>query len=291
MLTTAQEQFPEAVKQQIFNELLKTPAGRVKMAMSMIMPLRTRRDYASVARKAFLVEQLPDGALPLYDRDPEVVAYMIGEEGASIISQSKPKRVIFPLFEIAANPQMSLTEVKNTRYDLIQRNIDLGKSEVQAQEDTKAFAVMDAAAADPRNANPDITVTAPITVDVLADAFGEVEFHDLVVQNVFMNARDFTDIRKFGRDTLDIESQAALLKTGLQATLWGARIIVSRIVPVGQAYICAEKGFFGRIPVRTEMTVISADNPQERMIGFSIFENIGIGSHNPAGLTRLIINR
>lgn len=284
-------QIPEALKQKIINEHMRTPMGRARLAASMIQPLRTRRDYASVARKAYLVEQLPDGALPYYDRDPEVVAYMIGEEGANIVSQAKPKRILIPLFEIASNPQMALTEIKETRYDLIQREIDLGKAEIQATEDAKSFSLMDAAAADPRNPNPDIPVVAPITVDVLADAFAEIETHDLRVANVFMNARDFTDLRKFGRDTLDIESQAALLKTGLLALLWGAKIIVSRVVPVGTVYVTSEKEFFGRIPVRTELTVISADIPHERIIGFSMFENLGIGLTNPNALTRLTISR
>jgi len=48
---------------------------------------------------------------------------------------------------------------------------------------------------------------------------------------------------------------------------------------------------FGRIPVRTELTVLSADNPAKRQIGFSIFENLGIGCHNPRGLVRLVVRR
>jgi len=40
--------------------------------------LRRRRDYTSVGRKAFYVEQLPDGALPIYDKDADVAAYVIG---------------------------------------------------------------------------------------------------------------------------------------------------------------------------------------------------------------------
>ena len=106
-----------------------------------------------------------------------------------------------------------------------------------------------------------------------------------------MNARDYADIRKFGRDILDIESQRDLLKTGLQATLWGAQIITSRLVPVGTVYVCCEPEMFGRIPVRTELTVLSADDPKRRMIGFSIFENLGLGAYNPRGLARLTVTR
>ena len=106
-----------------------------------------------------------------------------------------------------------------------------------------------------------------------------------------MNARDYADLRKFGRDILDIETQRDLLKTGLMATLWGSQIIVSRLVPVGTVYVCCEPEMFGRMPVRTELTVLSADDPKARTIGFSCFENLGIGAFNPRGLARLTITR
>jgi len=282
------------VKEKVISDYIKTAAGRQKLAASMVQPLRFRRDYTSVGRRAFLVEQLPDGALPVYDKDPKATAYVIGEEGENILAIQKPKRVIFPLFEIASNPVIPLTQVKERRFDLIERSQDLAKAEIQAEEDGRVFAIMDAVAgnaADDGLANPDVNVAAPITASFFADAFADVERHDLRVARIFMNPKDFTDLRKWGRDVLDIETQASLLKTGLMAYLWGAQIIVSRKVPVGYAYVCAEAEFFGRIPVRTELSVLSADDPKARTIGFSIFENLGIGAHNPGGLSRMKISR
>lgn len=280
-----------AQKQQVVSKYIQSAEGRRKLAASMIQPLRTRRDYTSVLRKAFLVEDLPDGALAIYDRDPDITAFVIGEEGQNVLNFVKPRRVMFPLFEIASNPSIPITQLKERRYDLIDRSQDLGKSQIQVQEDTRGFDIFDAVATDPNAPNPDIPVVAPITPDVLADSFADVERHDLRVARIFMNAKDYTDVRKFGRDTLDIESQAALLATGLMANLWGAKIIVSRVVPVGQVYVLAEPEYVGRIPVRTELTVMSADVPQERTVGFSIFEHLGIGCHNPRALSRLIVTR
>lgn len=285
-----------AVKQQIISEYIKTAAGRAKLAASMIQPLRTRRDYTSVGRKTFLVEQLPDGALPIYDKDPDVTAYVVGEEGENILAITKPRRVIFPLFEIASNPEIPLTQIKERRFDLIERAQDLAKAQIQAAEDERVFAVLDSIATAgfdnlSGQTNPDIPVIAPVNSSVLADAFAEIERHDLRVARIYMNARDYGDIRKFGREILDIESQATLLKTGLMATLWGAQIIVSRLVPPGYIYACCDPEQFGRIPVRTELTVLSADDPKARTIGFSVFENIGIGAFNPRGLTRLVVQR
>lgn len=283
------------LKQQIISEYIKTAGGRAKLAASMTQPLRLRRDYTSVGRKTFLVEQLPDGALPIYDKDANVTAYVIGEEGQNILAIQKPRRVTFPLFEIASNPEIPLTQVKERRFDLIERSQDLAKAEIQAEEDQRVFSILDSVATSGFDnigaSNADIPATAPLTPSDLADAFAAVEYWDLRVARVFANAKDYSDIRKWGRDVLDIESQATLLKTGLMGTVWGAQIIVSRKVPVGYIYVCAEPEFFGRIPVRTELTVLSADDPRNRTIGFSCFENLGIGCHNPLGLVRVVLSR
>lgn len=285
-----------AVKQRIISDYIKTASGRAKLAASMIQPLRTRRDYTSVGRKTFLVEQLPDGALPIYDKDPDVTAYVVGEEGENILAIQKSRRVIFPLFEIASNPEIPLTQIRERRFDLIERAQDLAKAQIQAAEDERVFSVLDAIAVNgfdslPGQTNPDVQVVAPINSSVLADAYAEIERHDLRVARVYMNARDYGDIRKFGREILDIEAQSVLLKSGLMATLWGAQIIVSRLVPAGFVYVCCDPEMFGRIPVRTELTVLSADDPKARTIGFSVFENLGIGAFNPRGLTRLVVQR
>lgn len=287
----ARQRISNEQKQRIIARYIKTAAGRARLAQTMIAPLRRRRDYTSVGRKAFYVEQLPDGALPIYDKDPNITAYVVAEEGENIVAVAKPKRVMFPLFEIASNPEIQLTEVKQRRFDLIERSVDLAKSEIQAEEDRKVFAVMDALAADPTNPNPAIAVTGNLTANALADGFANVERTDIRVASVFLNAKDYADLRKWDRDTLDVETQAVLLRTGLMATLWGSKLYVSRIVPEGTVYICGEPEFFGRMPVRTELTVISADDPKNRLIGFSIFEQLGIGAFNPFALQVLNITR
>lgn len=287
---------PNEQKQKLIGELVKTASGRAKMAASMQQPLRSRRDYSSVGRKTFKVEQLPDGALSLYDKDPDVTAYVIGEEGENIIAIQKPRRVHIPLFEVASNPEIPLTQIKERRFDLIERAQDLAKAQIQAAEDERVFAILDSIAVSgfdtlPGQTNPDINVVAPLNPSVMADAFASIEVHDLRVARIFMNPFDYSDIRKWGRDILDPQSQAKLLDTGLQATLWGAQIITSRLVPKGFVYFCTEPEFFGRIPVRTELTVLSADDPKARTIGFSVFENLGIGATNPRGLVRMIVTR
>lgn len=278
-------------KYEILSKNIRTAAGRQRLAASMIQPLRRRRDYTSVGRKAFYVEQLPDGALPIYDKDADVAAYVIGEEGDNIVSVVKPKRVMFPLFEIAANPEIPLTEIKARRFDLIERSVDLGNSAIMAEEDKKIFSCMDAVCEDSTAPNKVITITGNLTSAALADGFAAIERHDLRVAHIFMNAKDFSDLRKWDRDTLDPDTQGDLLKTGILGGLWGAKIICSRMVEEGTIYVCTEPEFLGRMPVRTDLTILSADNPKARLIGFSMFEQLGIGLHNPYGIVKMKIAR
>lgn len=60
----------------IISRLLQSFDGRLPLAESMVSPLRRSRDYVAMGRRTFLVEQLPQGALPIYDR-----GYSIGSQG------------------------------------------------------------------------------------------------------------------------------------------------------------------------------------------------------------------
>lgn len=50
----------------LISRYLRSMAGRSALAQSMMQPLRRRLDYTGIARKVFLVEELPQGALPIY---------------------------------------------------------------------------------------------------------------------------------------------------------------------------------------------------------------------------------
>ena len=91
-----------AQKNQLMTKLLGSTQGRKKIAASIQEPLRKLRDYVSIGRRALWIDELPDGALPIYDRDVATPAFVVGDEGDSI--QALPvegARMMVPLFEIA----------------------------------------------------------------------------------------------------------------------------------------------------------------------------------------------
>jgi HK97 family phage major capsid protein len=249
-----------------------------------------------VFRRAAVVDPLPQGALPYYDRDVDVPAIVIGEEGQTPETIVKGRRILVPLFELGSNPKIPFTQIKERRFNLIDRAQDKAKQDIQAVEDDLGFSAL-VVASTQVNPNTGLPFNAPVLAagnldrDSLADAFAEVEKHDLRVARLFMNARDYSDIRKFGRDQLDPVTQKSLLATGLMANLWGADIIISRVVPVGTVFCCTEEKFLAIMPQRIDITVLPADDPDNRLIGWSIFEQIGIGVWNPRGVSTITITR
>jgi len=299
----------------MLGQLLKTAGGRQKLAASLGPSLRRRRDYMSIARKALMVETLPDGALPIYDKEFDIVpvtvgttaggsfveAFVVGEEGGDIVRVVKPKRVTVPTFEIVSNPMIAITQIKERRFDLVARSLNLAKAEVGAQEDGYIFGLFDnvaitanATAFVPSTEDPiynvDIAINAPIDINSLADGFGQVARHDLNVAFIFFNPRDYTDLLKWTQQNIDRETQRKMLKTGVMGYLWGATLLQSRKVGYGSVYILADAEFLGVIPERIPLTVMSADRPDLRQIGFSIFEDLGFLIFNPSGVQRLTVN-
>lgn len=53
---------------------------------------------------------------------------------------------------------------------------------------------------------------------------------------LFLNVRDYSDLRKYGRDILDPVCGVELLRTGFVAELFGSKVITSRFVEVGTMY-------------------------------------------------------
>ena len=284
-------------------KLLHTAQGRMRVAAALGPSLRRRRDYMSIARKALMVETLPDGALPIYDKEFDetgksfIEAFIVGEEGGDIVRVVKPKRVTVPTFEIVANPLIPISQIKERRFDIVERSLNLAKAEVGATEDGHIFGLFDAIATaatgksvDDEIYNVDQDITHPISVAAMADAYGQVERHDISVALVFMNPRNYTDLRKWTDQTVDRETERKLLKTGIMGYVWGATILQSRKVTRGNFYVLGDAEFLGVIPERIPLTVMSADQPLLRSIGFSIFENLGMLIFSPSAVQRVVVS-
>lgn len=53
----------------IIGSYIATQEGRSRLAQAMVAPLTRQRNMARLAREVFPIQQLPDGAVPIYDRE------------------------------------------------------------------------------------------------------------------------------------------------------------------------------------------------------------------------------
>ena len=56
-------------KEYLISNALETSEGRAALASAMANPIRTSLDYQGIGRKLLVVDPLPQGALPVYDRE------------------------------------------------------------------------------------------------------------------------------------------------------------------------------------------------------------------------------
>lgn len=136
---------------------LSSSSGRCALAQSMIAPIRRSLDYQGIARKAFAVQSLPQGALPVYDRDivSDIVVgrfkydtIKINSRGVLYRKGKLPggvRRVTVPQFQLYANPTIKISDVKSRRFDIIDRATYKLKQSMMVEEDSMIFDILDKA--------------------------------------------------------------------------------------------------------------------------------------------------
>lgn len=231
---------------------LESPQGREALAQAMANPIRTSLDYQGIGRKLLVVDPLPQGALPVYDKDVDARAFILSKRGAAPDQLIEGDRIQVPTFEIVSYPQVRFSQVKERRFNIIDRAQQRAKSDIMAVEDEVVFSLLDAAAQD---VNP-VTTGTGLTRQVLKDAFREVEKHDLIVTKIVMNAQAFADIRGWDNRDFDPVTQFEVLQTGLFGHIWTADILISKKVPLNTIYVLADPEFVGVMPIRQDIQVI-----------------------------------
>ena len=103
-----------------------------------------------------------------------------------------------------------------------------------------------------------------------------------------MNIIEFNDILNWAHSgtsagEIDPVTMREILQTGLYAHIWGAEIIVSKMVPVGTVFGVADPEFVGVMPIRHDIEVLPADEAKLLKLGWVVNEIIGIGIVNARG--------
>jgi len=274
-------------KQYVISQAIETESGRAALASAMANPIRTSLDYQGIARKLLVVDPLPQGALPVYDRDVDAKAFTVGKRGAAPTQLIEGERIQVPTFEIVSNPQVRFSQIKERRFNVIDRAQQRAKSDIMAVEDENCFNLIEAAA----NAVNPVTVATGgvINKQVLTKAFSEIEKHDLAVTKLVMNAQTFAGVRQWTNEDFDPVTQHEVLQTGTFGHLWTADVLVSKKVPLNTVYLLADPEFVGVMPIRQDIQVIPADDVKNLRIGWVVYEEIGLSVVNAMSVAKIQI--
>lgn len=274
-------------KEYLLEKALQTDEGRMALAQAMVNPIRVTLDYQGIARKLLVVDPLPQGALPVYDKDVDARAFVVSKRGQVPDQLIEGDRITVPTFEIVSYPQVRFSQIKERRFNVIDRAQQRAKSDIMAVEDETVFNLLEAAATS--GINPVTVSSGSLSREALTKAFKEIEKHDLVVTKIVMNATTFADIRSWGRDEFDPVTQHAVLQTGLFGHLWTADILISKKCPQDTVYVLADPEFVGVMPIRQDIQVIPADKPELLRLGWIVYEEIGAAVVNPLAVAKIEI--
>lgn len=288
--------FSDTQRDEMIHQALSSNQGKIALGQAMANPIRRNLDYQGVGRRALVVDPLPQGALPIYERDIDVSAVVISSNGSVPESRVFGDRVSVPTFDIVSNPTIRISEVKRRRFNVIDRAQQKARQEIQAQEDANIFAALDFASDLTRGGENELqtldngVITSELSKSGIISLKRQVDRWDSALRTYFLNINEFTDMLNWesagaaGASQVDPVTQREILQTGLYGHIFGADIVVSKIVPPKQVFGLADPEFVGVMPILQDIEVIPADEPKQLKIGWVVNENIGIAVVNPRGV-------
>lgn len=273
------------MKEALVAQALDSPEGRTALAQAMVEPIKISLEYQAIGRKLLMVDELPQGALPRYERDIAVKSYVIPKRGRVPDMYIEAEELLVPTFEIATNPSIKLNEIRARRFYIVDRAQIRAKDSLQRQEDTEVFKVIS-------NAVPSVhtlTVTGALDPSNINVALALIEEHELVGAKVVCHPYRYKDIRNWGKEFFDEATQRDVIMSGLFGHIWTADIHVSTMVPRDTIYVLAPGEFVGAIPVRQDITVLPADDPKNLRLGWVVYEELGMAVINDYACSKITI--
>lgn len=270
---------------------LETEAGLRKIAANMANPVRQRLDYKGIFRKFCVVEQMPDGVPLIFDRDlPQVPAIKIGRFGTVRMVEMTGKRIELEPYEVVARPKIPYSELYNRRFRALDRAKDRLIEGMELREDLIGFSLIARSVvvgATLTNGPTPVTTAGPMDRDPLAKAFTQIEKNRLVVAAVLMSPYGTQGIRRLDFQNLDQSGMQEVRESGYLGSIWGADFYVSDQMTAGTAYCLTTPKFAAWMPVRKDVDVIPADDPDNLRLGFVGYWLGGLTWHNAFGASAL----
>lgn len=242
-------------------------AERMKFGAEMIPLILERLDYEGFIRQVFKTHEVAQGQIISYEKDINVTALVIQEDGQTIETVVKGNRVFPAEFWVTAFPKINMAEIARRQFDIVDRTQDKATFQIMLKEDRNGLRELYQAST---IENSQISVTSTVNKTVLETLQYEVERHRLMVDKFVMNRQELGDIKK-NMNIIDYDpvTSKEVLMTGIFANIWGVNIFVSAgvdeqglenySVPEGHIFACTDGRYLGAMPIRIGLTMLPAD--------------------------------
>lgn len=267
---------------------MKSPTGLHKIAANLASPVRKYLDYIGIYRKFSLTEGWPDGMPIIYDNDiEEFTAVKIGVNGTTRIIEVEVERTTLEEFEIVVRPKVPYAELYKRLYQVMKRVKERLEQGMALREDLYGFSLLETAS---QQVNTTIAISTYLTKDALARAFTQVERHRLRVKSILMSPYGIQGIRRWQYQDIDNVAREEIRKSGYLGSIWDADIYINDQITSGTFYIIAEPEFTAWTPIRRDVDVIPADDPDNLLLGFVGYELLAMTVHNGKAVAKGTFN-
>ena len=126
---------------------------RMRFGAEMIPLILDRLDYEGFIRQVFKTHEVAQGQIISYEKDINVTALVIQEDGQTVETVVKGNRVFPPEFWVTAFPKIGMSEIAKRQYDVVDRAHDKATFQIMLQEDRNGLRELYAAHMDAYSAS------------------------------------------------------------------------------------------------------------------------------------------
>ena len=269
---------------------MQTEAGMKIVAQELALPIKDILDYEGFARKILRVRKLAQAELFRIPLDVRAVAWVIAGDGKTPRSVIKTKYILPDETEITSFPVVSLQDIYQMNFDVLDRAQDTARQEIELQEDKRAIAVLDAASTT-INAT---TTYATLGVAAFEDVRYQVERHRLMVEQFMINRAELSDVIKNMSSAVDPVTERELLLSGYIGNFVNARILTAagtgqqEVIPAGTFYAATGPDYLGEMGIRIELfsEPFNEYSLGRTTKGFAFVESIGYAIPNSKSVSK-----
>jgi hypothetical protein len=268
------------------------PSDRLKFAQNSIPLVYDRLDYIGFTPDILQQIELGMGVIPAVEHDINVPAVIVAEDAKTLKTAIVGNRTFFEEFELTSLPTVSIKEVNQRSFNIIDRIFEKVPRQIALKEDRTLVRALRKASTI-KNTNK--TIVGGMTVNLIEDMAVEIERHRLECDKFLFNRKDYSQLRKSLVKSSDFDpiTSRDMFVSGYMGKIFDYNLYVlagvdedgleNEVIPEGHAFAVAGPRYVGYLGVRVPLDVYNADQmiTGDARFGWFYYKSEGMAITNP----------